>query len=613
MQGAQPPPELLAYRALQAVQQGNAEELAKLIQAGANAHVINAVVKTGTSPNGRPDREGKGGLLYHAVEKENVELVKVLLGNGAEVNGSKQDETPPPLRAAVMRKNIELVTLLLKRGANVNRKYGITADSGKLITTVLFETTSDAVYGLLLRRGGDANGKDSRGDTPLHVHAEKWNASFVNELVQHGADVNALDKENRTPLVRAIQQWGFRPGCDEEEDFIDVCHNLMSHNATPPLADSITSKPENAEQLLWRLQSVKEWGTQRTVGMAVLSHLPVEIYRRGVTEIAAYFASNTLVPVATEQSEIRTEALPEGPRRQSKNGLAAWTLGDEVLQRKVEILPALDRSLSSRAQVPSSDDITPFPGRQEPEPMLNDLEYRPKRNSNAAWLVREDLAPVDQLSPLSESRVNTDDSPVIDVVAAATTEKPAEVVKLISSVAGPEAALYLKNAAADPPSQPPPAGPVVSDAKPALPPVSTRSGLPVVAPLHLYRLKIMCATGLRRAIKIRRQNPYCVCRLVRGDGEALLEVQTSVHPGGGQVPTWRGQVFELALTPENTRTCTLVFVLKHSGVVASLDERIAVGMMPFPHIPIGHSLTHKLLLMNNDTVAGRLEIHLEAY
>lgn len=26
------------------------------------------------------------------MEKENVELVKVLLGNGAEVNGSKQDE-----------------------------------------------------------------------------------------------------------------------------------------------------------------------------------------------------------------------------------------------------------------------------------------------------------------------------------------------------------------------------------------------------------------------------------------------------------------------------------------------------------------------------------------
>lgn len=59
----QQPPELLAYKALQAVQRGNAEELAKLIEAGANAHVINAVVKTSTSPNGRPDRVGRPFFL----------------------------------------------------------------------------------------------------------------------------------------------------------------------------------------------------------------------------------------------------------------------------------------------------------------------------------------------------------------------------------------------------------------------------------------------------------------------------------------------------------------------------------------------------------------------
>ncbi|KAL3674113.1 hypothetical protein V7S43_000061 [Phytophthora oleae] len=597
MQGVQQPPELLAYKALQAVQRGNAEELAKLIQAGANAHVINAVVKTGTSPNGRPDREAKGGLLYHAVEKENIELVKVLLGNGAGVNGLKQDESPPPLRAAVARKNLELVTLLLKRGAIVNRKYTVVTGSNKLSMTVLFESTTEPIYNVLLRRGGDVSIKDSKGDTPLHVHAEQWNASFVNELVEHGADVNALDKENRTPLVRAIQQWGFREGGPEEEDFIDVCHVLMSHKATPPTADNITSKPEHTDQLLKRLQIVKEWETQRNVEMVMLSHLPVEIYRRGVAEIAAYFAANTLVPVTVEHSEIRTEALLEAPRRQTKTGLPVWAPGEEVLQRKVEILPALDRAPSSKVQVPSSDNITPFPGRQDPEPVL---EFK-RKSSGAAWPVREELVPLDEIP---ESNVTTVESPVIDVVAATSTEKPTDVVEPISSI---------KNAVVvpqDPPSLPASPRP---DAKPALPPVSTRSGQPVVAPLQLYRLKIMCAIGLRRVLKIRRQNPYCVCRLVRGEGEVLVQVQTAVHPGGGEVPTWRGQVFEFALTPEQTRTCTMVFILKHSAVVASLDERIAVGMMPFPYIPIGHSLTHQLLLMNNDKPAGRLEIHLDAY
>jgi ankyrin repeat protein len=38
------------------------------------------------------------------------------------------------------------------------------------------------------------NTKDSNGDTPLHVHAASWRASFVSRLVEHGADVDALDK-----------------------------------------------------------------------------------------------------------------------------------------------------------------------------------------------------------------------------------------------------------------------------------------------------------------------------------------------------------------------------------------------------------------------------------
>jgi len=375
-------------------------------------------------------------------------------------------------------------------------------------------------------------------------------------------------------LVRAIEQWDFRPGCAQEEELIDVCHTLMSHKAKPPLAAS-TGKAELEEQRRCRLQLVKEWEAQRDVGMIILTHVPVETYRRGVAAIVAFFASNTLIPVAVEQSELRTEALPEAPRRQTKTGIGAWTGGDEVLQRKVEILPALDRSPSSRTHAPSSDDVSLFPGRQEPDSITPDLRTR---TSSTAWVLRDEGVRVDQLPALGEAQPSHDPGPVSDAVASTPAEKAAASIDFAPSFSGPEAVLCVKSSVVeplDPLSKPTaiaceaPLGPVVGDAKPALPPLSPRSPSPPLSPLRLYRLKILCATGLRRALTYRRQSPYCICRLIRGDGE--IQFQTAVHPGGGQVPTWRGQVFELALTKENTYRCTLVFVLKHSGVVASLE------------------------------------------
>ncbi|KAF1782683.1 Ankyrin repeat-containing domain [Phytophthora cactorum] len=355
--------------------------------------------------------------------------------------------------------------------------------------TVLFESTSDTIYNFLLRRGGDVNIKNSKGDTPLHAHAESWNASFVNGLVEHGADVDALDK-----------QGGFQDGCNEEEDFIDVCHILMSHKATHLL--------QTLSRARLRIQS-DYFDVTDCEGMGNAA----QCWDGGaIPYTGGYLSPSCSVDIG---------------RR------SAPTSGRDLTC--TESLP------STKMRAPSGDDISSLPGCPEPEPVLRDLESRLKRESSAAWSVEEEV------SVLSESKVNAMECQVNNIMASASTKNLTDDVELISSVSGPEAALCVNGT---PRSS-------VSDPKPALPPVSTRSGLPVVAPLLLYRLKIMSASGLRRVLKYRRQSPYCICRLVRGDGEVLTQVQTSVHPGGGEVPTWRGQVFELALTPENTRTCTL--------------------------------------------------------
>jgi ankyrin repeat protein len=61
---------------------------------------------------------------------------------------------------------------------------------------------------LLLKAGGDINGRDSRGLTPLHEAARwGWN-DVVQFLADNGADLNAKDNRGNTPVDSALGKAG---------------------------------------------------------------------------------------------------------------------------------------------------------------------------------------------------------------------------------------------------------------------------------------------------------------------------------------------------------------------------------------------------------------------
>jgi uncharacterized protein YecT (DUF1311 family) len=172
-----------------AAAKGNAKEVARLLDSGAN---IESRDKYSLTP------------LHEAVASGHKDVVELLIARGANVNTTRRDWTP--LMAAASQGRTDLVALLIAHGANVNFNVGATA----LLNATIYGHKD--VVALLIANGADVNAKSSSGWTPLHVAAEeggksKWHYEYNDialMLVRAGADVSAKNGNGKTALDRAV-------------------------------------------------------------------------------------------------------------------------------------------------------------------------------------------------------------------------------------------------------------------------------------------------------------------------------------------------------------------------------------------------------------------------
>ena len=129
--------------------------------------------------------------LWYAVKTGKIEVVKLLVEAGADVNAGGW----PPLCEAVDYENTAIAEYLIDHGANVNAPQGW----GPLQEAATF---SLKMVKFLIERGADING----GPRPaLHTAISRAkNRDMAELLIQHGADVNAKDASGNTPLYYAI-------------------------------------------------------------------------------------------------------------------------------------------------------------------------------------------------------------------------------------------------------------------------------------------------------------------------------------------------------------------------------------------------------------------------
>jgi ankyrin repeat protein len=138
--------------------------------------------------------------LIKAIEKNDIEAVKVFIKKGADVNSpSESGETP--LHWAITTGRRDLIELLIEKGANVNARNnrGSTPLHG-----AAFLNQQESLL-LLIDNGADVNSiDDKKGVTALHIAAGVGNLEIAELLIDHGADINFKDRNGLTALKYAI-------------------------------------------------------------------------------------------------------------------------------------------------------------------------------------------------------------------------------------------------------------------------------------------------------------------------------------------------------------------------------------------------------------------------
>ncbi len=139
----------------------------------------------------------------YAAQGGQLGAAKLLLEVGADPNALDKSSTTP-LVASVKNGHIEVVRLLLNNGAHANTEN---PDLNPLFDAIALMKLE--LVRILLEGGANPNVIDSQGKTPLMIAVfGTRNLLRVKEririLLDAGADVNARDKEGMTVLDHAL-------------------------------------------------------------------------------------------------------------------------------------------------------------------------------------------------------------------------------------------------------------------------------------------------------------------------------------------------------------------------------------------------------------------------
>jgi ankyrin repeat protein len=170
-----------------------------------HASVVELLINRGASVNTKTFPP-----LFHAVEKNQIYVAKILLQNGADINA--RPDNNPDKSILFYAKSPEMLQLLLDHGASPD----LTMVHQRSLLYFMLKKEKKAMVQMLLEKGANVNLRDDEYNTPLIYYFRRKNRTFNSDayvpLLDHpDCDIDAQDELGNTALIYAITN-GHRDG-----------------------------------------------------------------------------------------------------------------------------------------------------------------------------------------------------------------------------------------------------------------------------------------------------------------------------------------------------------------------------------------------------------------
>jgi len=174
------------------VRDKNIQKIKSLVKNG-DTNGVKAMIRDGFDVNKIIDSFYKSTIIYNAIDANNLELVKFLVENGADLNIQSRHSYSTPLVYACRAKNKKIVEYLINQNIDFSKQRNL------LHEILVFDDLK--LIDKCLSKNMNINDKNEKGNTPLVWAIYNGNKlETIKYLIKKGADTNILSADNKNIL-----------------------------------------------------------------------------------------------------------------------------------------------------------------------------------------------------------------------------------------------------------------------------------------------------------------------------------------------------------------------------------------------------------------------------